>query len=131
MNEQPTIWLVDDDQAIIEIIKQAFKKQQLSCQIAGFTDANAIIANLEKAKLPTMLMVDYSMPGMDGLELIERIKHNPHTSSLKVVLFSQFMSKELIDRAQNMGVYEVTSKPFSFQEWCILARDLCLAGHFQ
>ncbi|GAB3250277.1 response regulator [Larkinella harenae] len=130
MLENPKIWLVDDDQSIINIIKRAFEKQQLSCQVAGFNDAQEIISALQSDNLPTLLMIDYSMPGMDGIELIEWLKQNSTTRSLKIVLFSQFMSKDLVEKAQKLGVYEVAMKPFSFVDWCVLARDLCLAGHF-
>ncbi|GAB3930336.1 response regulator [Larkinella terrae] len=130
MQKEPNIWLVDDDPAIIDIVKQAFEKQQLSCRVKGFITVQAIIAALEDTPHPTLLMIDYSMPSMDGLELIQWIKLNPKTHSLKVILFSQFLSKQLINQALTMGVYEVTSKPFSFSEWCILVKDLCLAGHF-
>ncbi|GAB3900075.1 hypothetical protein GCM10028803_22310 [Larkinella knui] len=130
MLENPKIWLVDDDQNIIDVVERAFEKQQLSCHISVFKGAGEIISILQSSSPPTLMMIDYSMPGMDGVALIEWLKQNPDTRTLKVLLFSQFMSKDLIEKAQKLGVYEVAVKPFSFTDWCVLARDLCLAGHF-
>ncbi|GAB3335316.1 hypothetical protein GCM10027299_44200 [Larkinella ripae] len=130
MRDKPAIWLVDDDQAVGDIIERAFKKEALSCQVKSFTDAQAIIATIQADRQPTLLLVDQCMPGMDGLTLVEWLKNNPSTRSLKVVLFSQTMTLALVERAQAIGVYEITRKPLNFQDWCKFVKDLCLAGHF-
>jgi len=80
--------------------------------------------------MPSLLVVDYYLPGEDGLQIIERLRSNPDTNALKTVLFSQSLKKEIVAKAQDMNVYQVASKPTSFQEWRDFADDLCLAGYF-
>jgi len=80
--------------------------------------------------MPSLLVVDYYLPGEDGLQIIERLRSNPDTNALKTVLFSQSLKKEIVAKAQDMNVYQVASKPTNFQEWRDFADDLCLAGYF-
>jgi hypothetical protein len=46
------------------------------------------------------------------------------------VLFSQNMNNDIVSKAHNLNVYQVTSKPTSFKEWRDFADELCLAGYF-
>jgi two-component system alkaline phosphatase synthesis response regulator PhoP len=131
MKQKAVIWLVDDDDNVIEIIRRAFQRENLSCQVRSFSDGTSMMNELAQSdSMPSLLVVDYYLPGEDGLQIIERLRSNPDTNALKTVLFSQSLKKEIVAKAQDMNVYQVASKPTSFQEWRDFADDLCLAGYF-
>ncbi|UHG89568.1 response regulator [Spirosoma oryzicola] len=131
MQQKATIWLVDDDEQVTDIIQRAFKLEQLTCQIVSFPSDTALLeAITQAASLPALLIVDYYLPGTDGLQLIQRLKENPSTSTLKTILFSQNLKSDVVFKAQELNVYQVTNKPTTFQEWRNFADELCLAGYF-
>ncbi|QKZ14897.1 response regulator [Spirosoma sp. KUDC1026] len=131
MKQKATIWLVDDDQNVVDVIQRAFQRENLSCQVMSFPDGSSLMQQLSHSDhLPSLLVVDYYLPGDDGLKIIEALKANPDTSTLKTVLFSQSLNNEIVSKAQDMNVYQVTPKPTSFKEWRDFADELCLAGYF-
>ncbi|GAB3252487.1 hypothetical protein GCM10027347_11600 [Larkinella harenae] len=130
MKQKPSIWLIDDDQTVIEIFERAFAKEQLGCQITTFTDATEFMSSLQQAPLPpALLLVDYYLLGTTGLTLIEQLRRAPATRSLKTVLYSQRMSTDILGKAEKMGIYQVASKPFDFKEWRQFVRELCLSTY--
>ncbi|MFD2570362.1 response regulator [Spirosoma soli] len=132
MHQTATIWLVDDDSLLHDIVQRAFQLENLSCQVVSFPSATALLDQLEKAPaLPALVVVDYYLPDEDGLQLIQRLKTNPTTKTLKTVLFSQSLKKEVVLKAHELDVYQVSTKPESFQEWRDFADELCLAGYFR
>ncbi|GAB3707432.1 hypothetical protein GCM10027592_41580 [Spirosoma flavus] len=131
MHQNATIWLVDDDIQLIEIIERAFKMERLTCQIVSFTNDAALQEALDRSTtLPNLLIVDYFLPDTDGLQLIKRLKDNPTTSSMKMILFSQTMKLDIATKAQELDVYQIIQKPSDFRGWRDLADELCLAGYF-
>lgn len=131
MQKTPFIWLIDDDDSTLDIVTKAFEKEHLSCQLKAFNDTHALLTEMQQATAPpTMLLVDYGMPGTNGLQLIERLKNDPFTRELKTVLFSRNLTATILQNAENLDVYQVESKPSGFNEWRELVKELCLAGHF-
>jgi two-component system alkaline phosphatase synthesis response regulator PhoP len=131
MKQKAVIWLVDDDDNVIEVIRRAFQRENLSCQVKRFSDGTSMMQELAQSDyLPSLLVVDYYLPGDDGLQIIDKLRNNPDTAALKTVLFSQSLKKEVVAKAQDMNVYQIAAKPTSFQEWRDFADELCLAGYF-
>lgn len=131
MTQTPSIWLIDDDEAILNIVARAFDKEQLSCQLKAFADTNALLFEIQQTDtLPNVLLIDYLMPGMDGLHLIERLKADPQTRELKTVLFSRNLTLAMLRKAEELDTYQVARKPDDFGSWRELVKELCTAGFF-
>jgi DNA-binding NtrC family response regulator len=131
MKPKPAIWIIDDDKAVSEVVERAFEKEHLACQLQVFSDVPEFLSKIQQASLPpTLLLVDYYLSDTNGLEIIEQLRENPSTRSLKAVLYSQQMNPDILRKAEKLGVYQVSPKPFNFQDWRNFAKELCLAGHF-
>ncbi|GAB3544479.1 response regulator [Spirosoma fluminis] len=129
MRQNATIWLVDDDEHIADIVTRAF--EHLTCQIVCFPDSKALLAEIAiTPALPSLLVIDYYLPDEDGLRLIERLKNNPTTQALRTVLFSQQLKQDVVLKAEALNVYQVAPKPSNFHDWRSFADELCLAGYF-
>lgn len=61
---------------------------------------------------PDVAVVDLSMPEVDGWELCRRLRENPHTRGVKLVIMTAWMSRGLEKRARAEGVAKVLLKPF-------------------
>ena len=60
-----------------------------------------------------MVISDYNMPGMDGLELLERLRHNRQTADTGFILITGRPDDAVIDRGRVLGMNNYLLKPFS------------------
>ena len=66
-----------------------------------------------------LLITDLNMPDMDGIDLISRIKEDPMSESLKIIVISADADKSIISICKSLGVLAYFTKPFredSFKE---------------
>jgi response regulator RpfG family c-di-GMP phosphodiesterase len=103
------ILLVDDDPGLRVLLRTTF--EAVDVEVEETDNAASAAAALERAR-PDVVVLDVRMPGMDGLELCRRIKNNPETSGIPVVLLtgSDGKTKENGDAA---GADAFIRKPFS------------------
>ena len=96
------VLLVDDDQFLLKMYTIKFQKSGFDVEAAaGGLDALSKIRNGFAADI---LLLDLVMPGMDGLELLERIKkENLMPKALFVILTNQGQSTD-IEKAKKMGI---------------------------
>ncbi|NJN66072.1 MAG: response regulator [Chloroflexaceae bacterium] len=81
-----------------------------------FTNVMSAIEALELWKKETfdLLLTDYNLPGMNGLQLIDSLKKQGITSPM--ILFTAYDTPELERKARNAGVAAYLSKPFAIDE---------------
>ncbi|WP_341739869.1 response regulator [Microcoleus sp. CAWBG640] len=105
------ILIVDDDEHLRELVKLCLE------DLAGW---NTLVAASGKECLqileterPSAILLDVSMPGMDGIAVYDRLQSNPMTRSIPVILLTAKVLPS--DRAKfaKMGVTGVIPKPFS------------------
>jgi DNA-binding response OmpR family regulator len=116
MSNQRTIAVVDDDQATLVLVCEML--QAMGFGVHTFTTANAL--NLaRKQQVYTALMLDLSMPDVDGFELIYQLADS---SPVEPLLIMSSLPANIIDVAKvicqslQMPVLGVLAKPFSADE---------------
>lgn len=108
------ILLVDDDIDEMKTFVEALKEvlEPFKCTYAS----NGIHALKMLLYLrPEAIFVDYNMPAMNGLEFVEEIKKNQDLQRIPVFLYSRYLSQDIIDRAEQMGVTGCMEKPASIE----------------
>jgi two-component system response regulator FixJ len=100
--------VVDDDAAVRAALKFALEVEGFDVQLY-----DGPLALLADAHLPTRgcLVIDYRMPGIDGIELVDRLRSR--NVALPVILISGRVSKGLRDLAARSGLTRVLEKPLS------------------
>ncbi len=120
----PTIVVADDDPDILDLV-------QLRLELAGYRvfgagdgdEAWALIREHE----PGLCVIDVQMPRMGGLELLRRLRAEPQTQDIAVILLTASVEDSDMIRGLQFGANEYLRKPFKPQE--LLARvEGCLAG---
>lgn len=104
------VLVVDDDGLQLRAMQRLLRGHK---QIELVVVDNAIDAMLAVGAIkPDLVVMDVFMPGLDGVEACRRIKANPETREVQVVLASVAMSPELERAASAAGAKRAVSKPF-------------------
>jgi len=103
------VLLVDDEPALLFTLSQLLKSR-------GITPVLARSAEEALAKLDGVdgVVTDYSMPGMDGVQLVQAV--HERDESLPVVMLTAHGSERIAVRAMKSGAYEYVTKPFDIDE---------------
>jgi response regulator RpfG family c-di-GMP phosphodiesterase len=103
------ILLVDDEPALRELLRATFEGADVTVDEAGSgPDAESCIHR----RRPDVIVLDLRMPGMSGAELCRRLKADPATSEIPIVLLTGADPEEA-RRAQRAGAAALVRKPFS------------------
>lgn len=117
------VWIVDDDQAMRWVLERAFEKAGIP--VRAFESAAAALRTLEH-HVPTAILTDVRMPGMDGFEFLERIK--TEHPMLPIIIMTAHSDLQSAVGAYEKGAFDYLPKPFDVDEAIELARRACLAA---
>ena len=102
------ILLIDDDEWIRDSMHLFFEGE--GCHLQALETAEDGLKTLMRQDYD-IIIADYKLPDMDGLEFFNRIKET-HSNSIKI-LITAFGSKDLFYKAMKMGIHDFIEKPFT------------------
>ena len=110
---QKHILIVDDEPAIRDMVAFALRKAGMQTLHAG--DARAAKAVIGD-QVPDLILLDWMLPGMSGLELARRLRHESRTAEVPIIMLTA--RGEEMDRVNGLeaGVDDYVVKPFSTRE---------------
>lgn len=100
--------MVDDDQVIVKLLQVSFEMEGYEVITANNGEEGIRRAAEDR---PDLMVLDVMMPGMDGLEVARRLRRDPATASLPIVLLSAKAQAPDIHAGQAVADEYVT-KPF-------------------
>lgn len=117
-----TVLICDDEPHVLLPLALKFKA-------AGYTvlqaDNGAAAWQMMEQEVPSIVLTDYTMPHLDGLQLVERMRQHPETRDVPAILVTargfELSEQELKDR---IGVSALIVKPFSPREVVNLTTEL-------
>ena len=121
------ILIVDDNEDDCEAVTRAFKRVSLSNPISLCTTGQAALDFLTrepKTDRPALIMLDLNMPGMDGLQLLQHIRHNKDLQQIPIVIWTTSSNGKDIDACYQMGANAYMQKPVVFEELVESVRQL-------
>ncbi|MFT5425700.1 MAG: two-component system phosphate regulon response regulator PhoB [Gammaproteobacteria bacterium] len=111
------ILIVDDEEAIREMLGYTLMKAGYTCIEAGdVEEARDII----KTELPNLVLLDWMLPGMSGIDYARRLRSVPETKELPIIMLTARGSEDDKVRGLETGADDYITKPFSTKE--LLAR---------
>ncbi|MBN1478043.1 sigma-54-dependent Fis family transcriptional regulator [Candidatus Sumerlaeota bacterium] len=114
-----SILIVDDEEKLARILQRSLQGAGLDAE--AVTDAPQALEALDRRPFDVVL-TDLKMPGMDGIELLERVRRQ--SPSTDVVMMTAYASTETAIEAMKKGAYDYLIKPFPVDELMLLLNRL-------
>ncbi|WP_369901703.1 response regulator [Bacillus manliponensis] len=112
------ILIVDDQYGIRVLLHEVFQKEGYQT----FQAANGFQAlDIVNKDCPDLVVLDMKIPGMDGIEILKRIKDI--NKDIKVILMTAYGELDMIQEAKDLGALMHFAKPFDIDEVRKVVRD--------
>lgn len=109
----PIILVVDDDAKNLKLARILLEAEGYIVRVA--TDAVSTFEQLKTCE-PALILMDIQLPGMDGWELITRLKRNFATKSIPIVALTAYGMKGDEAHARALGCADYVAKPVSTEQ---------------
>ena len=107
------IYCVEDDDNIRELMIYALRASNLEAE--GLRDAKELFTALERCH-PELITLDIMLPGMDGIKILKRLRTNPATERIPVIMASAKGTEYDKVLGLDLGADDYLVKPFSMME---------------
>ncbi len=104
-----TIMVADDNPELVEVVCVMLEAKGYNVMFAN--SGKELFAGLEK-QMPDLILLDIMMPQVGGLEVLERLRGNPGTASIPVILLTAKVHHEDVQRGYELGADYYIKKPF-------------------
>ena len=109
----PNILIVEDEESILELIA-------INLNQSGFNPLRAISAEFAEKivneAIPDLIILDWMLPGMDGIEFAKRLKNNSETRKIPIIMLTAKSEEDNKLLGLNSGADDYITKPFSPKE---------------
>lgn len=105
------VLIVDDQPGIRMLLEEVFSKEGFETLSAGTGDEALV---LFRNKRPDIVLLDMKIPGMDGIEILKRMKRD--CEKVQVVMMTAYGELDLIEEAKTWGAVRHFTKPFDVFE---------------
>lgn len=130
-----SILLVEDNDDDVQLTLRAFKSHNIANQIHVATDGREAIdylfcegahAGRNPEDLPQVMLLDLNLPKIDGLGVLERVRAEPRTQFLPVVVLTSSNEERDMVESYRLGANSYVRKPVDFMEFGEAAKQLGL-----
>lgn len=132
-NHMVEILIVEDTPQDLELALRALKKANLTNHIEVARDGAEALefvfcegahAGRKLENGPKVILLDLKLPKVDGLEVLQRIKSDPRTKSIPVVVLTSSKEQRDIVESYRLGVNSYIVKPVNFERFVAAVQDL-------
>ncbi len=120
MNTTHNVWIVDDDKSIRWVLEKALHKTSIKPRC--FSNGADLLQALQH-DIPDALLTDIRMPGIDGLELLNKVKNQQ--PDLPVIIMTAHSDLDSAVTSFNKGAFEYLPKPFDLDEMVGIVERAC------
>lgn len=126
MDDRIRVILIDDHPLVMDALRARLEQEKDIHVIAVFTDPRHLLEQISSLK-PDVLILDVSLPHMDGFVLADLLKKQ-YSSSLKIIMLSGYTYDEFFRKAYELGVNAYLSKQASYGQIINAVRQ-SMSGH--
>jgi len=131
MTQSPVeILLVEDNPDDVDLALHALRKNNLTNRIQVVRDGEEaldfIFGKGADSNRPKVILLDLKLPKVDGLEVLKRLKSDPQTRPIPVVMLTSSREESDIVKSYELGVNSYIVKPVDFEQFTEAVRQLGL-----
>jgi DNA-binding response OmpR family regulator len=104
--EHTTILIIEDDEFLRSLIARKLESEKFKVVTAVDGESGVAAANDK----PSLILLDLLLPGLDGFEVLKKIKENESLKSIPVIIFSNLGQRDDIEKAKSLGVTDYMIK---------------------
>jgi len=113
--EKKKILVVDDDKIIVETLVQALEEDEYGYEMISASDGFEAGLQVNHFK-PDLLILDIMMPDINGYEVCQKIKSNPETKDIKIIVLSAYLDDDAFNQMKEYGADACFSKPLPLEQ---------------
>ncbi len=133
-NQSTTILLVEDDPGHARLIERNLRRAHITNDIITLSDGQQAVDYLFKEcayagathALPLLLLLDLNLPGLDGYQVLTRLKADAHTRHMPVIILTTTEEPYEIERCYALGCNIYLTKPVEYEQFAEAIRRLGL-----
>lgn len=107
--DKAVVLVIEDVESIVQVIRASLTGWPVDIEAASDGEEGL---RLTRELQPNVILLDLAMPVMDGWEFLERVKQDPVTRNIPVVIVTAHGESDGAARAQSAGAVGFVSKPF-------------------
>lgn len=119
--ERPLVYVADDDELLQQLV--CHKLAQRGYDARPVNDGEALLESVGET-LPDAIVLDAMMPIVDGFEALRRLRAEPRTADVPVIMLTARKGEADVVAALNLGANDYLSKPFLPEELALRVRQL-------
>ncbi|MBK1838229.1 response regulator [Azospirillum sp. YIM B02556] len=128
------IVMIEDDEGHARLIEKNIRRAGVTNEIVPFTDGTSALAYLFGADgsgqasmgRALLILLDLNLPDMTGVDILSRLKANPHTKRFPVVVLTTTDDRQEIQRCYDIGANVYITKPVNYESFATAIRQLGL-----
>ncbi|GGF88424.1 MULTISPECIES: response regulator [Rhizobium] len=132
--KEVTIVMIEDDEGHARLIEKNVRRAGVNNEIVPFangTDALDYILGKDRSGTVTsdrhlLILLDLNLPDMSGIDILEKVKSNPHAKRLPVVILTTTDDEREIQRCYDLGANVYITKPVEYESFAHAIRQLGL-----
>jgi CheY-like chemotaxis protein len=129
-----TILLVEDDEGHARLIEKNLRRSGLSNEIVKKSDGQSALdyvfgtGTRQGAGMasPLLILLDLNMPGLSGLQVLERLKAEPRTQRIPIIILTTTDDRREVTRCYELGCNLYITKPVQYEKFAEAIRELGL-----
>lgn len=130
-DKEVEILLVEDNADDVELTLHALRKNNLANQIHVARDGEEALAFLFDSQKPNhahlkLVLLDLKLPKVDGLEVLRKVKSDPRTRGIPVVVLTSSREERDLVTSYDLGVNSYLQKPVNFDQFREIVKQLGL-----
>ena len=135
MNAKPvSIVMVEDDEGHARLIERNIRRAGVNNEIVAFKDGTSALAYLlgadgsgeESSARSLLILLDLNLPDMTGVDILAKVKSNPHLKRSPVIVLTTTDDQREIKRCYDLGANVYITKPVNYESFANAIQQLGL-----
>jgi len=115
LEDRKKILVIDDDKLIVETIVQSLEEEPHNYEVVSASDGFEAGLQVSHFK-PDLLILDIMMPDIDGYEVCKRVKQDPDTCHMRIIVLSAYLDEDNYEKMKSYGADLCFSKPLPLEK---------------